>query len=226
MITLLDVSHHYGKGLNAKIILERANFRINDRDKLGILAATGSGKTSIARMLAGLTRPRSGLISRRSSLSWPLGFSAAFHPHLSAAENVRLVAALYNLDPIDLEVRVKVFSELNAEYYLPVEGLAPGLKGQLAMALSLSVDFDMYLADELSAVGSQLFQSKCEAALRERTNDSGLILLTRHVRTIERYCNRFAVLAGARLIVCEDAAQAVEILNFDQQKDDTHHALF
>ena len=225
MITLIDLSRHFGQGAGTKIILDRASLRIETQDRVGILAATGTGKTTVARLLAGLDRANSGNLIRTGSLSWPLGFSSALHPHLSAAENVYLVAGLYNLDPVDLEIRVQAFAELGRAFFGPVGDLAPGLRGQLALGLSLSVDFDMYLADELSAVGPKHFQDKVEAAINARLENSGLILLTRHIRTIERYCTRFVVLIGARFVECEDAAQAQEILTFDQQKEEVPHVL-
>lgn len=220
MISLIDTSIHFGRCASAKIILDRANLRIETRDRVGILARTGSGKTSIARVLAGQTKANSGFVQRTGTISWPLAFSAALHPQLTASQNIRNVAGLYNLDPVDLEVRVQAFSELGRSFYQPVGDLAPGLRGQLAIGLSLSVDFDMYLADELSANGSRDFQDKCESAIRDRLEVAGFVLLTRHIRTIERYCERFVVLSGARLIECNDAAQASEILAFEQEKDE------
>lgn len=225
MITMINVSRHFGAGSAAKIVLEDANLRINPNDRLGILAASGTGKTTVAHLLAGLDQPNSGQIWRRTRLSWPIGFSAALHPHLTAEENVILVAGLYNVDPIDLVVRVQTFAELGPAFFHPVADLSPGARGQLAIGLSMSVDFDTYLADELSSVGSKAFQTKTEAAINDRLNHAGLVLLTRHIRTIEKYCDRFAVLTGARFVECDDAAQAEEILNFDQTKEPTAHVV-
>ena len=219
MITMVDVCRHFGQGRAPRIILDKASLRINPKDRLGILAPTGSGKTTIARLLSGLDRPNSGHVWRQGRISWPIGFSSGLHPHLTAEENVILVAGLNNLDPLDLVVRVRAFADLGPAFYHRVGDLAPGARGQLAIGLSLSVDFDMYLADELSSVGSKSFQAKTETAINERLAHSGLILLTRHIRTIERYCTRFAVLTGARFVECEDAAQASEIQNIELEKE-------
>lgn len=225
MIGMLNASRHFGHGPTAKIVLDRADLRVEPRDRVGILAASGTGKTTIARLLSGMDRPNSGVVIREARLSYPLGFSAGLHPTLSAAENVRLAAAMTNCDPIDLHIRVETFAELGAAFYKPVAELAPGQRGQLAMGLSLCSDHDVYLADELSAVGDAEYQDKVEAAINGLMEHAGLILLTRHIRTIERYATRFIVLAGARLIECEDGQQAREILELDQMKKEDLHAL-
>lgn len=222
MIAMIDVCRHFGPD---RIVLERANLRVDNTDRVGILAPSGGGKTCVARLLRRLDAPNSGHVSGDARLSWPVGFSAALHPDLSGAENVAMLAGLYNLDPIEFALRAEEFAELGAAMSLPFSALSPGQRSRLTIALSLSVPFDIYLADEFSAIGDRAFQDKCEAALKERLTHSGLILLTRHVRTIARYATRFVVLAGGRFIECTSPSQAQDVLELDQQKEDDIYAL-
>lgn len=223
MIALVEVAKAYGSGRGAHVILDGANLRIDPRERVGILAPSGSGKTTIARLLAGIEAPDRGAVLRRMSLSWPLGFSSAFHPALSPAENVALVADLHHLDPEDLVLRAEAFAELGAGYRRPLGALSPGQRNQLGMAVSLSVDFDMYLADEFSAVGNTAFQDKIEAALEARMTRAGLVLLTRHAHTIRRLATRFVALAGARFIECRSADEAADVLKLAEEEAGSTH---
>ena len=96
----------------------------------------GSGKTTLARIMAGLETPDSGLVIRSGTLSWPIGFSSGFHPMLSAAENVALVARLWNLDRDEYLARVEDFCELGRAFHGPVSDFSPGMRNQLGLALS------------------------------------------------------------------------------------------
>lgn len=224
MISFINTTKSFpGPDGQRRIILNRANLRIDARQRVGILAESGSGKTTIARLLGGTLSADAGVILRNGRLSWPLAFSGAFHPALSAADNVALVAGLYNLDPADLTLRVEHFTELGRAFAAPLSALSPGQRNQVAMGLSLSVDFDMYVADEFSAVGPPDFQDKVEAALERRLSRAGLILLTRHARTIDRLASRVVVLAQGQLIDCADTYEAKLILEASKEKRERTH---
>ena len=224
MISFINTSKSFrGPGGQRRIILNRANLRIDARQRVGILAASGSGKTTIARLMGGTLSSDGGVILRSGRLSWPLAFSGGFHPALSAAQNTAMVAGLYNLDPADLTLRVQHFAELGRAFVSPMAELSPGQRNQVAMGISLAVDFDMYLADEFSAVGPPDFQDKVEAALDLRLSRAGLILLTRHAHTIDRLANRVMVLAQGQLIDCADTKEAKLILEIANEMGDSRH---
>jgi len=79
----------------------------------------------------------------------------------------------------ELALSVEDFSELGAAFYKPTSSLAPGKRVQLALALSLNTEFDMYLADDMSASTNPAFREKCDAALLDKLKSSGLIMFTR-----------------------------------------------
>jgi len=212
MINLVNVSRHVTRQRQTTVLLDRVNLRIDPCDRVGILAASGTGKTTLARLISGREQPDAGVITADETISWPFGFSSAFHPHLSCDENIRLVAGLHFHDPDDLALRVADFAELGDGFRQPVGLISPGERARLAIALSLTMHFDFYLADELSSVGTHAFQDRVEARLEDRLHHSGLILLTRHAHTIDRLATRFVVLARAGLIECQSAAEAADIL--------------
>lgn len=219
MINLVNVSRNFRTRNRAHVLLDRINLRIEAGERVGILAASGSGKTTLARIIAGLETPDQGVVTSDETISWPLGYSSAFHPHLTGAENVRLIAGLHFHDPVELALQVADFAELGDLFHQPIGLISPGERARLAMALSLSVRFGFYLADEFSSVGTASFQDKVEARLEDYLRVSGLVLLTRHSHTIARLASRFFVLVNARLIECQTAAQAADILALAKEEE-------
>lgn len=225
MISLIDVSRAVGAARAPKIILDRASLRVEAFEHVGILAPSGSGKTTLARIMAGLETPDSGLVIRSGTLSWPIGFSSSFHPMLSAAENVALIARLWNLDRDDYLARVEDFCELGRAFHGPVADFSPGMRNQLGLALSLCADFDTYLADDMSSVSAPGYRDKCDAALLDRGASSTMIFLSRHARVIKQYAATVYVLCGGQLVLCESAEHADDILTYVQSKEQPDYAL-
>ena len=99
MIAFENVSKSFWTGKTRKVILERASFKVELGNSLGILARNGTGKTTLINMMAGLEKPDEGRIIRSSRISFPLGFMGGINSKHSAVENSRYIARLYGLDP-------------------------------------------------------------------------------------------------------------------------------
>jgi len=224
MISLIDVTRYHGRPSQPNVLLNQVSLRVEPLDRVGILAPSGSGKTTLARIVTGNERADEGEVIRHGTVSWPIGFSAAFHPNLTCAENVRLVAGLWNLDPVDLTAKVEDFAELGDGFHRPVSELSPGKRGHLGLALSLNTNADTLIADDMSASSDVDFREKCDAALMDKLASASLIILSRHPRTIKQFANHFYVLADAQLIECSDVDQAQEILTLIQSEEPHAHA--
>lgn len=208
MISLHDVTKYYGAGDELRIVLNRVSAAFPAQAKVGILARPGIGKTSLIRLLAGIEAPNSGEIHRSCSVSWPIGFSGALHPNLTADDNVRIVARIFGRDPDQVSAFCHGFSELGRDYFQVLNRYSGGMRARLGMALSMSIDFDLYLADEMTGTGDTAFRKKCEIALTERLANSGLILVSRNPQTVRRFCDIAAVLDSGQIIFCDGHDQA------------------
>jgi capsular polysaccharide transport system ATP-binding protein len=100
------------------------------------------------------------------------------------------------------------FSELHQYFYMPVRTYSTGMKSRLAFALSMAIDFSVYLIDEVTAVGDKPFQNKCREAFRERRGRSSLIMVSHNLGTIKQFCDRCAVLINGQLHICESINEA------------------
>ena len=131
MIEFKDVSKSFWTGKQRKVILDHASFRVELGNSLGILAPNGSGKTTIINMMAGLEKPDEGEITRKSRVSFPLGFMGGVISKLSAKENARYVAKLYGLDPDYIEAYTRWLCGLEEYYDFPVGTYSQGMRARL-----------------------------------------------------------------------------------------------
>lgn len=190
-------------------ILQDVSLHIGPRERVGILANTGSGKTTIARLLCGVETPDAGRVHVRD-VSWPLGYAGFLHPNLTVAENLRLVARLLKQD-------VTYFTSLvchlsNVSHVMQVRDLAPSQRAVLAYMCAMATPGRTLIADDTLTVGDTQMRHKCEALLQQRFKTHGLVFLSRNPRQMRQYCTRFFALTQGRLIPCETPDRAQFLL--------------
>ena len=120
MIEFENVSKSFWTGKKRKIILDRASFRVEIGNSLGILARNGAGKTTIINMMAGLEKPDEGRVTRSSRISFPLGFMGGVVNKHTATENSRYIARLYGLDPDYVESFCRWLCGLEEYFEMPI----------------------------------------------------------------------------------------------------------
>ncbi len=211
MIELRNVWKSYEHEKREHHVLRGLDFTILRGDAVGILGRNGAGKSTLIRVLAGVDPPTRGEVRRRMSVSFPLGFGSAVHGSLTGADNARFLARLYGRPPGWVESFVEEFSELGEYYRIPVETYSSGMAARLSFALSMAIDFDCYLIDEVIAVGDQRFATRCLAALEERRKRSALLLVSHQGETLRAFCNTAAILHKGKLTFHEDMDEALAI---------------
>lgn len=197
-----------GRGL----ILDRQDLRIGAGERVGVLAPSGSGRSSIARLLCGIDPPHSGGVLSTGRVSWPLGYAGFLHPDLTVSRNVEHLSDLTGFPP---EPTLRIACWLCRDVSFPerrVSALTPGQRGLLAEACGVGFPADHYVADEKLLFGDELAQARGAALLRRRLTRAGLILLSRNPNLIERWCTRIFALARARLIPCDSVSTARAVL--------------
>jgi capsular polysaccharide transport system ATP-binding protein len=162
----------------------------------------------LIRLIGGAELPTAGRILRDMSVSWPLAFSGAFQSHLTGLDNLRFVCRIYGADYKRAVPFVAEFSELGSYLREPVRHYSSGMRARLAFALSIAIEFDCFLIDEVTAVGDSRFHERCRAELFERRKDRALILVSHDSGTISSICDRAAVLREGSLHPFDDVAEA------------------
>lgn len=208
-IELRDVSKRFRLGGRSKVVADRISATFPAGRAVALLGRNGAGKSSLLRMIAGTMDPDSGRIRRAGSVSWPVGFAGSFHGDLSGAQNTRFIARVHGVDTDELSAFVQDFTELGAQFHLPVRSYSAGMRARLAFGVSMGIRFDTYLVDEVTAVGDAAFRRKSEAVFAERLGRSGAIVVSHALNEVRRICSAGAVLEAGRLTFHDAIEDAV-----------------
>lgn len=199
MITLDNVSKVYSTREGPRTVLDGISLRIAKGEKVGILGRNGAGKSTLIRLISGAELPSSGQVHRGISISWPLAFGGAFQGSLSGLDNLRFICRIYDA-PIEPAIAfVEEFSELGNYLKEPVKKYSSGMRARLAFAISMAVEFDCFLIDEIVAVGDSRFHEKCRVELFEKRSDRAMIIVSHSPDYIRSHCQHAAVLVAGKL---------------------------
>ncbi|EQA97221.1 ATP-binding protein [Sphingobium sp. HDIP04] len=187
------------------------NFTINPKDRIGLLGRNGAGKTTLIKLIGGVEMPTSGKVIRSMRCSWPLGFNGGFQGSMTGYDNARFIARIYNKPYDEMRDFIEEFTELGSQLRMPVKTYSSGMRARLAFALTLAIEFECYLIDEVIMVGDRNFQLKCQAEFFEKRQDRALLLASHSADFIERYCNRAIILQDGTATVHEDVKEALQI---------------
>ena len=199
MIEVDHISKQYYTRSGLKTVLDNVSFSLKKGEKIGILGRNGAGKSTLIRLMRGVEAPTSGEIRRTMSISWPLAFSGAFQGSLTGMDNLRFICRIYDVNIDYVRQFTEEFSELGEYLYEPIKRYSSGMKARLAFALSLAVEFDCYLIDEVIAVGDSRFSEKCRYELFERRKDRSIILVSHSNSAMKEYCENAMVLDAGKL---------------------------
>lgn len=213
MIQLTDVFKFYRTEHHTKIILDHVSATFETGWSYGLLGVNGAGKSTSLRLIAGIELPNEGRIRRTTRISWPLGFATALHPLMTGRENVKFVARAYGEDVRKALRFVEDFSEIGHYIDAPVKTYSSGMMARLAFGLSMAIEFETYLIDEITAVGDARFQARCQEAFNERRKRADLIMVSHSMSTIKDYCERGAVLVDGQMLMFDNVDKAIEVYN-------------
>jgi capsular polysaccharide transport system ATP-binding protein len=218
MIEFMNVSKSFWTGKQRKIILDRASFKVELGNSLGILAKNGTGKTTIINMMAGLEKPDEGRISRTSRISFPLGFMGGVINKHTGTENARYIARLYSLDPDYVESFCRWLCGIDEYFDLAVGTYSSGMRSRFNFALMLALEFDIYLIDEGMPSSTDVeFNRKAGGILRQRLANSTVIVVSHQPKTLEKFCRSAAVLRNGQLYMFETLEEAKQLYDYETQ---------
>jgi capsular polysaccharide transport system ATP-binding protein len=210
MIMCQDVSKSYPVGHARREILKGISFNVSRGERVALLGRNGAGKSTLIKLIGGVELPDKGRIIRHMSNSWPIGFSGAFQGSLTGYDNARFIARIYGTSFGEMRDFIEDFTELGHAMAMPVKTYSSGMRARLAFALSLAIDFDCYLIDEVILVGDQNFQRKCHHELFEKRADRAMIIASHDMHTIRETCNRAIVIHNGVAVLHNDVVEAIK----------------
>lgn len=209
MITFKHVTKTFALHGRTKTVARDINQVFPSGQTVGLLGRNGAGKSTMLQIVSGSILPTSGRILIEGSMSWPVGFAGSFHPELTGAQNTRFVARIYGVDTDELSDFVEEFAGLGVHFRLPFRTYSSGMRSRLAFGLSMGIQFDTYLIDEVTAVGDAAFRSKSAQILRERLKTSGAVMVSHSMGQIRDLCDAVAVLENGTMSYFEDVDEGI-----------------
>ena len=199
------------KGSHGRTVFSDLSFDLARDGRLAVLGRNGQGKSTLIKILGGVLPQTEGNVEWRMIPSWPIGFGGGFQGSLTGIDNIRFVTRVYGRDYDEVFDRVEGFAELGAAMRQPIKHYSSGMRARLAFGLSLAIEFDCYLIDELVSVGDARFQRKCQEELFERRADRAFMLASHDMNIIASTCSRAIVVEGGRAKLFEDIEEGIDV---------------
>ena len=199
--------------------LDDVSFSIQQGESIGLMGLNGSGKSTLLKLINGIMRPDSGSVLTRGRIAGLIATGAGFHPQLTGRENVYLNAAILGMS--EQETRRKFddiveFADIGRHLDAPVGNYSSGMFARLGFSVAIHVDSDIFLADEVLAVGDRPFKKKCMEKMNE-IRDSGrtLFYVSHAAGSVRKMCDRVIVLEKGRVGFDGDVDEGIRYLKYD-----------
>lgn len=203
--------------LSAKFnAIDGLTFDIHDGESVALLGFNGSGKSTTLKLISGVMRPDSGFVGTRGKVAGLIEVGAGFHPDLTGRDNVYLNGAILGMTESQIEKQfdsILAFAEIGDFIDTEVKFYSSGMYLRLAFAVAVHTEPDIFLVDEILAVGDEPFRRKCIARIKELVADGRTLVVVSHdLDLIMEICERGIVIEHGRKAFDGDCRAAVEFL--------------
>lgn len=185
-------------------------------ETIGLIGPNGSGKSTLLKAVGGIIRPSSGQVRTRGRVAALLELGAGFHQDLTGRENVYLNASILGMSRKQTNAvfdDVVEFAEVGGFIDTQVKFYSSGMYVRLAFAVAVHADPDIFLIDEVLAVGDEEFQKKCFDKVRSFQQEGRTIVIVSHTLSqITEFCSRALVLGRGSIVFDGDPVDAVSVL--------------
>ena len=177
-----------------KIVLDDINLVIKRGEKIGLIGANGSGKSTMLKLISGILQPTSGVVRVKGKIAPLIELGAGFDSELSVMDNIILYGVMLGYSQVEMRSRAQnilEFAELENYALVPVKGLSSGMTARLGFAIATDVKPDILILDEVLSVGDASFKNKCSQRMEEFWQDHVTVLLVSHsMELIRQNCHK------------------------------------
>lgn len=185
--------------------LRDISFSVDPGESLGLIGANGTGKSTLLKIIAGVTAPTSGRVTVRGRVASLLELGAGFHPLLTGRENVYLNGRILGMSRADVDRvfdGIVAFSGIEEFINNPVDTYSSGMFVRLGFSVAVHSNPDIFLVDEVLSVGDEDFQRKCRERIGELRSQGKTILFVSHdLNIVNTLCDRVILLSGGTMFV-------------------------
>ena len=183
--------------------LQDINFSIQEGDRVGIIGKNGAGKSSLLKVLARIVEPTEGRVTIHGRVSSLLEVGTGFHPELSGRENIYLNGAILGMSRHEIKRKfddIVNFAEVEKFLDTPVKRFSSGMHARLGFAIAAHLDPEIFIVDEVLAVGDAQFQQKCLKKLNHLSNQGRTVIFVSHdIGAVMALCNKGIYLEKGRI---------------------------
>jgi capsular polysaccharide transport system ATP-binding protein len=211
MIRFENLTKSFEVNGQRKVVIDNLSLTVETGRSLALLGRNGAGKSTLMSIIAGNMRPDSGTVVSDGTISWPIGQAGSVHPQMSGAQNARFLARIYGVETEEFVAFVRDFAQLGAHFHMPVRTYSSGMKSRLNFGMSMGIQFDTYLIDEVTAAGDASFRARSAALFHERMSKSDAIMVNHNLNELKEFCDSALVLEHGKLEYFEDLDEAIEV---------------
>jgi lipopolysaccharide transport system ATP-binding protein len=203
-----------------KYLLRDINLQVQPGDSIGIMGNNGAGKSTLLRLVGGVYKPSSGKIEVNTKIASLIELTGGIKPSLTGRENIFLMAGLHGMRNNEIKLVLDLiieFSELKDSIDLPVRIYSSGMVSRLAFSIIVFLEADLYLLDEVLAVGDKNFKTKCFKVIEEwKHTGKTLVIVSHSFEEIKQFCDSVIWLRNGSIL---------EIIKSDSFSKDLYHEL-
>ncbi len=200
------------------------SFTIEQGESVGLMGLNGSGKSTLLKIINGVMKPDAGSVRTRGRIAGLIATGAGFHPQLSGRDNVYLNAAILGMTEAETNRKfddIIEFADIGKFIDTPVGYYSSGMFARLGFAVAVHTDSDIFLVDEVLAVGDRPFKKKCLARMEEIKQEGRTLLYVSHAASsVRKMCDRVLVLESGVLGFDGPADDGIKYLQYDDDDEE------
>jgi ABC-2 type transport system ATP-binding protein len=209
--------------------VDDVSFVVKQGESVGLMGLNGSGKSTLLKMINGIMKPDEGTVLTRGRIAGLIATGAGFHPQLTGRENVYLNAAVLGMSERETARKfdeIVEFAGIGKRLDSPVGNYSSGQFARLGFSVAIHVDSDIFLADEVLAVGDKPFKQKCLQKMQEiRESGRTLFYVSHAAGSVRNICSRVLVLEKGVLGFDGDVEAGIKYVKYDDDADGTDDQL-
>jgi ABC-2 type transport system ATP-binding protein len=200
------------------------SFTIEQGESVGLMGLNGSGKSTLLKIINGVMKPDSGKVLTRGRIAGLIATGAGFHPQLTGRDNVFLNAAILGMSEAETNRKfdaIVEFADIGKFLDTPVGHYSSGMFSRLGFAVAVHTESDIFLVDEVLAVGDRPFKKKCMARMQEIRDEGRTMLYVSHATgSVRKMCDRVLVLEKGVLGFDGPVDEGITYLKYDDDEDE------
>ena len=204
--------------------VDDVTFSVHEGEAVGLMGLNGSGKSTLLKLVSGVMRPDEGEVLTRGRISGLIATGAGFHNELTGRDNIYMNAAMLGMSKEETDAKfddIAGFADVGRFLDTPVGNYSSGMFARLGFSVAVHVDCDIFIADEVLAVGDRPFKRKCLKRMKE-IRESGITMfyVSHSAGSVKRMCDRAIVLEKGRVGFDGDVEEAIKFLHYDGDDDE------